>query len=504
MKLYLILFTVFLCTVPLIAQEHQHGDHHPKSDVGDVNFPVTCDLKIQADFNRAVGLLHNFWYAEAEKEFEKIAAADPKCSMAQWGIAMSNYHPIWAPPNPTEMQKGKAAADKASSMDTKSGREQLYVSAISAFYKDAETVPHKTRAQSYASAMQKVHQQNPDDLEAAIFYALSLLGTADVSDKTYAVQKQAAAILNPLVEKAPNHPGIAHYIIHSFDYPALAELALPAARSYAKIAPASPHAAHMPSHIFIRLGLWDESIQSNIDSAEKAKKHVQKTIPDAGSFDELHAMDYLVYAYLQLDQEEKARQVAAEAAQMKKLDLNNFAAAYAFGAIPARIAIERHLWKEAASLQVKPEWFPWEKFPFAEAIVHYAVGIGNAHIGDLAKAQKAADRLSELRKILEPQDPYWTKQVDIQQKTVVAWIAFAEGKKDQGIQLMQQVAELEDSTEKHPVTPGVIMPAHEMVAEMLLEAGKTDLANAEFEKSLKTAPNRRHPEIHQTVAATNR
>jgi tetratricopeptide (TPR) repeat protein len=494
------LLILLLLPFALIAQDHQHGDHHAKEELGEVSFSISCKPESQVEFNRAIALLHDFWYAEAESAFNKITAADPECAMAFWGVAMSNYHPLWAPPNESELKNGIAAAEKASSIGAKTDREKGYIAAISAFYKDTATIEHRARAKAYAQQMQKVHEQNPDDLESTIFYALALLGTADISDKTYATQKQAADLLNPLVEKAPEHPGIAHYIIHSFDYPPLAELALPAARSYAKIAPSSPHALHMPSHIFTRLGLWEESIQSNLASAEKAKNHVQKTMPDAGSFDQLHAMDYLVYAYLQLGQEEKARAVLAEASKIQKLDLNNFAAAYALAAMPARLAIEGHNWKEAASLKVEPKWFPWEKFPYTEAIVHYAVGIGAARTGDLDKARQAHTRLNELRQALA-KDPYWSKQVEIQQKSVEAWITFEEGKKTEALSLMRAAAAMEDSTEKHAVTPGAIMPAHEMVAEMLLETNDAVQAQAEFKKALAVAPNRRHQAMHKDQAS---
>ena len=497
MRYLSLFFLILLFAVPVMAQEHQHGEHHPKEELGEVNFPISCKPESQTEFNRAVALLHDFWYAEAEKTFSKITMDDPECGMAYWGIAMSNYHPIWAPPNEKEMTNGRTAAEKASAMSAKSDREKAYIAAISTFYKDSDKLNHAARAKKYEQEMQKVHQQNPEDQEAAIFHALALLGTADITDKTYAVQKQAADLLNPLVEKAPNHPGIPHYIIHSFDYPPLAKLALPAARSYAKIAPSSPHALHMPSHIFTRLGLWEESIQSNIASAEKAKNHVQKVLPGAGSFDQVHAMDYLVYAYLQLGEEGKAAQIAKEASAIQKLDVNNFAAAYAFAAMPARLALERHRWKEAASLEVQPAWFPWETFPHMEAITHFAVGIGAARSADLEKARKASDRLAAIHKTLEGKDPYWAKQVQIQQKSVNAWITFAEGKKKEAVEQMREVSALEDTTEKHAVTPGAILPARELLADMLLETNEPALAKAEFEKSLAIAPNRKHPSMHQ-------
>ena len=499
-RIFAVVLTLFVCSA-VFAQEHQHGDHHATDEFGSVDFAINCSPKTQVDFNRSVALLHDFWYAEAEKAFTAVATADTECAMAYWGIAMSNYHPIWAPPNPAEMEKGKAAALKAAGMTAKSEREKDYIAAINVFYKDSDKLDHLTRANNYAQTMEKLHHKYPDDLEGSVFYALALLGTAQASDKTYAVQKKAAGILTPLVEKAPNHPGIAHYIIHSFDYPSLAELALPAARTYAKIAPSSPHALHMPSHIFIRLGLWDEAISSNLQSAETARKHVEKTNPGAGSFDQLHAMDYLVYAYLQLDQPKKAEALLEQAKAMQKVDLANVASAYSFAAMPARYAVERHQWKEAAALQLKPEWLPWEKFPYSEAIIHYAVGLGAARSGDVPKAKTAADRLGVLKQTQEATDKYWAGQIEIQGQSVLAWIAMAEGKKDEAVRMMKAVVALEDATEKHPVTPGVIMPAHELLGEMLVETGQFAEARAEFEKSLTTAPNRRNPKTHLSSTA---
>ncbi len=477
--------------IPMFAfsQEHQHGEHHAE-ELGEVHFPVSCGEEAQKEFNRAVALLHDFWYAEAEKAFGSLGEKNPGCAMAFWGAAVSNYHPIWAPPNSAEMQRGKTAVEKAASMAVSTDREQGYVSAIATFYKDSEKLDHPTRARAYAAAMEQVHKENPEDLEAAVFHALALLGTAQAADKTYAVQKQAAAILSPLVQKAPNHPGISHYIIHSFDYPSLAELALPAARTYAKVAPSSPHALHMPSHIFTRLGLWQESIDSNIASAAKAKAHVEKTMPGAGSFDQLHAMDYLVYAYLQLGNEKAAGQILEEAEKIGKLDLDNFAAAYAFAAMPARYALERNQWKDAAALRVAPVWFPWQKFSYAEAITHFAAGVGAARSADVETAVSAERRLGEIHKTLVDQDKYWAGQVEIQRLSVAAWLAYAQGKREEALQMMRSATELEDSTEKHPVTPGAILPAHELLGDMLMELGRPKEAEAEYKKSLATAPNR--------------
>ncbi|HKQ76179.1 MAG TPA: hypothetical protein VJ810_20970, partial [Blastocatellia bacterium] len=304
-------FVALLCASLIRAQEaRQHQHHHEASEnLGQVNFPVSCSPAAQKQFNRAAALLHSFWYEEAEKAFTEVTMTDPGCAMGYWGIAMSNYHPLWAPPNPAELKRGWAAAEKAKATGAKTDRERDYIAAIDVFYKDADKLAHRARAVAYEKGMEQVYQRHPQDREAAILYALSLLGTALPTDKSYANQKHAAEILNRVLPAEPQHPGVAHYIIHSFDYPQLAELALPAARSYSKIAASSPHALHMPSHIFTRLGLWQESIKSNIASATAAKNHVAKTHPGAASFDQLHAMDYLEYAYLQGAEDLKAKAV---------------------------------------------------------------------------------------------------------------------------------------------------------------------------------------------------
>lgn len=486
---FLVSLIILISIAPAFCQEHEQHQHAAE-ELGDVHFAISCKPEVQADFDRAVALLHSFWYAESEKAFQAIAAKDPECGMAYWGVAMSNYHPLWAPPTPAELERGKAAAQKAGAVGAKTDREKEWIAAIQLFYTDSDKTDHRTRSLAYMGAMETIHTHYPDEIEASAFYGLALLGTAQPGDKTYATQKKAAAILNTLVERAPQHPGVTHYIIHSFDYPSLAELALPAARSYSKIAASSPHALHMPSHIFTRLGLWQESIDSNLASAALAKAHVQETDPTSGAFDQLHAMDYLTYAYLQLGRYDSARKVMDEALAMPKVDQETFSAAYAFSAIPARYAIERHKWDEAAALEVLPTWFPWAKFPYAEANIHFARAIGAARSGKLDEARQAERKLLELKTALIDKDKYWADEVEIQRLQAAAWIAFAEGKSKAALDLMQASVTLEDSTEKHPVTPGQIIPAHEDLAELYLATKQPAEALAEFEKSLKTAPNR--------------
>lgn len=475
-----------------VAAEQGH-QHHPSGEVeklGTVDFPVTCNKAARQKFGRAVALLHSFWYEEAERAFGDVARIDPSCAMAHWGVAMSNYHPIWAPPTPAEFGRGRTAAGMAKAAHPKTQRERDYVAAIAAFY-EGEGVEYPARKVAFERAMQQVYAKHAQDREAAIFYSLALLGTAPPTDKTYVKQKQAGAILNKILYEAPEHPGIAHYLIHSFDYPQLADLALPAARAYARIAASSPHALHMPSHIFTRLGLWDDSIESNLASATTAKRHVEKTRPGHASFDQLHALDYLVYAYLQQARDGKAKDALDEAFALDKFDQANFAAAYALAAIPARYALERRQWVEAAALTPVPASIPWDKFPFAEALVHVARALGGARGGDLATAKAAHARLAELHKgRVEAKDDYWTSQVAIQERTAEAWIALAEGRKEEAVTLMRAAADLEDMTEKHPVTPGSVLPARELLADMLLEMGQAAKAREEYQASLRTAPAR--------------
>jgi tetratricopeptide (TPR) repeat protein len=472
-------------------QPHRHA--RPEK-LGTVHFPTSCAPAVQAGFARAVALLHSFWYDEAEKAFGEVAIADPSCAMAQWGVAMSLYHPIWAAPTPAEVKRGQEAVAKARAAGAPTERERDYVAAIEAFFRDAETADHRSRQVAYEKAMERVYERHPDDREAAIFYSLALLGTAPPADKTYANQKKAGAILNRVLPAQPDHPGVAHYLIHSFDYPQLAELALPAARSYSKIAESSPHALHMPSHIFVRLGLWDDSIRANEDSAAAARAHVQKTLPGAHSFDELHAVDYLAYAFLQEGRDAKARDMVEIVRTVERLDNPNFAAAYALAAVPARYALERGRWAEAAALEVAPASFPWAKFPFAEAITQFARAVGAARSGDPARARPAVERLEALQKAaVDAKIAYWPGQIEIQQRAAAGWLARAEGRGDDALRLLKEAVDLEAATDKHPVTPGVVVPARELYADLLMERGRPAEALAEYEASLAIAPNRSYP-----------
>jgi len=487
------LVLLILCAVLATAQEDHSQHQHAVAGLGTVDFPTSCNAAAQKSISRGAALLHSFGYEEARITFTEAAKADPSCAMAYWGVARTWYHPIWAPPSPDELKQGTAALDRALAIDAKTSRERDYIQALSVFYKDWQTVDHVSRAKSYEQALGGVCDRNPEDDEAAIFHALQLvaIGYLDPADKSYTWQRRGSEILNRLLPRHQNHPGVAHYLIHSVDYPPLAELGLKAARAYAAIAPDAPHALHMPSHIFTRLGLWDDSIASNIASAKSAIAQAQRLHGGGGSFDQLHAMDYLIYAYLQQAKDTSARKALAEMEDLTRLDENQFAAAYAFAASPARWALERHDWKAAATLEIKPEWFPWNRFRNAEALVHYARAIGAARAGDVAAARRSTDEIAAIRKAMPATRDYdWSGSIGAQWEAATALIAWAEGKKDEGLRLLRMAADHEDAVDKHPVTPGALLPAREMLADLLLENGAAPEALKEYEAVLKTAPRR--------------
>jgi len=474
----------------LAQHEHDHTNVAPEK-FGQVRFPTSCKPEVQSAFERGLALLHSFAYAKAATVFQEVSAKDPDCGLAQWGVAMTYFHTIWGPPTEGEFAAGRTAAQKAAVLGAPSARERDYIAGIAAYYQ-GDAVEHAARVVAYEKAMAGVRERNPDDHEAAIFHALAILGVAYNSppDKTYARQKEAAKILNGLLAVEPDHPGIAHYMIHSFDYPELAELALPAARAYAKIAPSAPHALHMPSHIFTRLGMWKESIESNLASARAAQTWAAKTQAGATAFDALHAMDYLEYAYLQTGQDAKARELVDNVAKVTSLDVPQFAAGYALAAVPARHALERRAWKEASALTAQPT-FPWEKYPYAKAIVHFARAVGGARAGDLEAARQDLATLAGIQASLQGQKGFdWATQVEIQRRAAAAWVARAEKKDAEAVALMRSAADLEDSTDKHPVTPGSILPAREQLADLLAELGQPAAALAEYETSLRSAPAR--------------
>jgi tetratricopeptide (TPR) repeat protein len=444
---------------------------------GTVHFATSCNETAQRRFDRAIRYQHSFWYQASKDLFDEVLKTDPRCAIAHWGIALSLlYNPHAAPP-PANLPIGLAALQDGRAIAA--GRERDYIDALMVFYADYDKIPHAQRVQAYRKAMEVLAQKYPDDDEAQILYALTLNVAASPSDKTYENQRKGAAILEPIFRRQPRHPGIAHYLIHLYDNPTLAEQGLDAARRYAAIAPAAPHALHMPSHIFIRVGAWSDSASSNLASARAAK--------EASDFGEqMHAMDYLVYAYLQTAQDEKAHAVLREMTAMPNIQPERFVGPYALAVSPARHAMERGDWKSAAALEVRPS-----RFAYADAMTHFARALGAARSGNQAAAKTDMEKLAALREGLRAaKDGYWTEQTDIQWQIARAWVLHAEGKYDEAVKVLRAAADAEDNTEKHPVTPGAPIPARELLGQMLLERGSANEALAAFEATLKKEPNR--------------
>jgi hypothetical protein len=447
--------------------------------LGTVHFETSCNPEAQKLFDRAMLYQHSFWYRASQNVFEDVLKADPACGIAEWGIALSLLWNPHIPPPAKNLAEGAAALAKAKSIGAKTQRERDYLDALGAMYADYDKVDHRTRMQAYVKAMEQLAQRYPNDDEAQIYYALALNTSAAPADKTYASQLKGAAILEVIAKRQPQHPGVAHYLIHLYDYPAIADKGLEAARRYAKIAPAAAHALHMPSHIFTRVGYWTESIDSNV-AAQRAAK-------EATDFhDQLHSMDYLVYAYLQLGQDAKAKAVIDDMTKVAGFTETFLPGPYALAVSPARYAVERSDWKAAAELQVRPS-------PLAnvQAITYFARALGAARSGNPEAAKADIVKLGELRdKLRDAKDAYWSEQVGIQAQIASAWVLYAEGKRDDALKAMSAAADAEDKTEKHPVTPGVPRPARELYGVMLLESGNAREALAAFEATLTKEPNR--------------
>ncbi len=463
----------------------------PRKEFGLVDFPTSCPDSVKKDFNMGLALLHSFEYESAELVFAKIIEKEPDCAMAYWGVAMSNYHPLWAPPSKRELIKGAKVIAIAEGIKNKTKREAEYIDALAVFYTDWEKTDHKSRSLAFEKAMEKVYLSHLEDKEAAIFYALSLDASAEPTDKTFKNQKKAFRILSSLYPGQPDHPGIVHYIIHSYDYPELAAAALPAARKYASIAPSSAHAQHMPSHIFTRLGLWDENIKSNVAAVSSAKCYAENVGLKGHWDEELHGMDYLMYSYLQKGDNKLAKGQWDYLNTIKEVSPVNFKVAYAYAAIPSRYLLENKDWKEAAKMKLLPAAFPWEKYPWQKAIVHFTRVLGLANTSDLATARLEFKKLdASYDTLVSRGQSYEAGQVKIQLAAAEAWILFKEGKNAKALELMRLAANMEDATEKHPVTPGEVLPARELLGEMLMQMGKPDQALAAFEASLTKHPNR--------------
>src|SRR5690349_9631538 len=457
----------------------QAPDRQGDQQLGNVHFATSCNEIAQRRFDRAMRYQHSFWYRQSKELFETVLAADPDCGIAYWGIALSLWNnPHFAPPTPN-LAPALAAIEKAKAVGAKSERERDFINALAVLYTDYDKIGYPVRLQNYLKAMEALAQKYPDDDETQIAYAITLNVAASPADKTYANQLKGAAILEPIFRRQPQHPGVAHYLIHLYDYPAIADHGLDAARRYAAIAPAAPHAQHMPSHIFTRVGAWKDSISSNLAAVKAAKA-------DKEAGDQLHGQDYMVYAYLQLARDADARAVADEMSRTPVANPESFGAWFAEAASPARYMIERGDWKGAAALPVAAT-----KFAHVEAITRFARAVGAARSGNPEGAQADIAKLAELRDKLRAQkNAYWAEQVDIQHQIATAWLLNAQGKADDAAQALRAAADAEDKTEKAPVTPGPLAPARELLGAMLIEHGDAAGALAAFEATLKKEPNR--------------
>jgi tetratricopeptide (TPR) repeat protein len=469
---------------PLVAQSDVD------QQLGTVHFKTSCNEVAQRRFDRAMRYQHSYWYLNAKEVFEEVLKADPTCAMAQWGIALTLLDNPHGPIPRPNLAPGLAAIQKAKEMDAKTERERDYIDALMLMYADHDKLSHRQRITAFRDAQEKIAAKYPEDDEAQIAYAITLNTSADLNDKTYAQQSKGAAILEPLSKRMPRHPGVTHYLIHLYDYPATAAKGLDAANRYAQIAPAAPHAQHMPSHIYTRVGYWKESIDSNVASVKAAK--AEKSV---GNY--LHAQDYMVYAHLQLGQDKQARAVMDEMLRETDFKATVFAADYALAASPARYAVERGDWSGASELPIRPS-----AFNYVVAITHFARALGAARSGKPEAAQADIAKLTELRdKLRQANDSYWSGIVDIQQQVAAAWALQAEGKFDEALKAMSAAADAEDKTEKHVVTPGPLAPARELYGQMLLDRGMTKEALAAFEATKVKEPNRFHAYAGAAMAA---
>ena len=477
---------------PAWAQD-EHAGHSDREHVGRVHIPISCSQDAQRKFDRAVAILHSFFYPETVKAFSAIAQAEPSCAMAYWGVAISQRpNPLVPPFSHAALQAGWNAIEKARSARAPTQYERDWIEALSVFFEHFDTLDQKTRTGKYEAAMAKLHERYPQDTEVAVFYALALNEAVDLADKSYARQLKAAAILEQLAPALPDHPGIAHLLIHSYDYAPIAARGLPAARRYAALEPSAPHALHMPSHIFSTLGMWQDAIQADLASDAAAKEYAAAASPGslvnpAVNAARYHSLDFLTNAYLQLAQDKRARAIVDERNSVAELSPDyRYSGHTAFAAIPVRYAIERGAWAEAAALQV-----PRTPYPQAEAITWFGRALGAARSGDLADARRDIDEIGRLRSELAiAHDAYWVEQLDVQADAARAWIALGERRVDEAISFMRAAADREDRTEKNVAMENRLSPMRELLGELLLEASRPAEAQREFEVSLTSVPNR--------------
>jgi tetratricopeptide (TPR) repeat protein len=475
-----------LCFVPLALSQEEHHHAVSEEEVGSVHFLTSCSPDLAQTFNRAVALLHSFQYEQARQAFTEISGRDPQCAMAQWGVAMSHYHGMW---DNGDTAAGRVALNHAKQIAAGNAkttpRENAYIDALAEIYRE-DGKDSYTHSQAFEQKMGALQAAYPQDDEAAIFHALTLAVTAPKTDKTFANQRKCGEILEPIFARQPHHPGIAHYIIHCYDNPVLAEQGLGAARMYARIAPASAHANHMPSHLFTRVGSWDESIASNLKSAELAAAAEVNSKNGEARDQRLHAMDYLVYADLQSGRVSKAKAVLDEMNGLPPVSGLTLTGNYGASAIPVRYAIELGNWEQASQLRVVEGAVPW-----AQAITWTAIGVGSARSKNLEKASQAEQKLADLRDTIAKQNnTYWSNQVEVERREVSAWIAEQNGKPEEALKLARLAAELEESMDKAAVTPGAVTPAREMLAELLMIGHRPKESLVEYQAVLKIAPNR--------------
>ncbi|MCA1837357.1 MAG: hypothetical protein LC674_00790 [Actinobacteria bacterium] len=506
MRLASLSATVVFLAIPALPahpQDHQHPGNRAGEKLGTVHFATSCKSTVAPQFDRAVALLHSFEFGASIKGFNEVLTADSTCAMAYWGIALSRWSNPMAAGNRSaaQLEQGRQAVDAATRLaDRATGRERGYIHAVGQLYDDFEHKDQRTRVVAYANAMNDLAMRQPADTEGLIFYAISLTASAPPTDKTYANQLKAGSILEALWAKQPNHPGLAHYIIHTYDVPALADKARAAAQRYAAIAPSAAHALHMPSHTFTRVGMWQESVDANSQSMKVA-------LSNGAIGEALHASDYAMYAYLQMGKESEAKAILdglpALAARFDASAITGAAppsaAVFALAAIPARWVVERSAWAEAAALEPKAS-----AYPYAEAMTYFARALGASHTGDLAKAKASIDSLGSIQQRLSAKgEPYWAEQVAIQQLAAQAWLDLAEKRESDALSHMREAAAREDATEKSAVTPGPLAPAHELLGDMLMELNRPAQASVEYRATLQKEPNRRHA-LNRVAGRTTR
>ena len=486
-KLTLILSLLAACCCAALADDGNHHDDLTLDQLGTVHFPVSCKPDSQKTFEKGVALQHSFWYEESKKTFTELAAHDPNCAMAYWGVAMSDWHELWDHPDAATIKSASEELRKADNLAQNktavTDRERSYIAAIDAFYANSEKMDHEARARAYSSAMQRVYQQYPDDHEAAAFYALSLLASEPENDTTFDNRKQAGAILEKLFDIEPNHPGIAHYLIHAYDKPQLAQLGLPAAKRYAAIAPSAPHAVHMPSHIFARVGDWQDSIKSNLASIALTRKATEMKMGGEGH--QFHAMDYLMYAYLQIGREADALKIIDEVKTMPAGHMSshgNDTQAFGMSKFPAMYALELHRWSEAAALPVIAAATPEDR-----AYTYWAKAIGSVRSGNVAEAKKDLAEIIVIKKdAVEKKKSYISDEAEMFENEVSAWILHGEGKNDEATVAMRKAADHEDAIGEEQTS----MPAREMLADMLMDMKHPEQALTEYQAALKFNPKR--------------